>query len=62
MKPPLSGCAAFPSLSTRFALGEGDNTFAARRLLLGVSEVGHASFRQKGCQRLCIKRWQLLFW
>ena len=40
----------------------GDNTFAARRLLLGVSEVGHASFRQKGCQRLCIKRWQLLFW
>ena len=44
MKPPLSGCAAFPSLSTRFALGEGNDSLGAgaalpRRLLLRSRQV-----------------------
>ncbi|MPS88197.1 MAG: hypothetical protein E2585_05835 [Comamonas sp.] len=42
-KLPLSGCAASPSLATR----EGDDTFAARRLLLGVSEMGCASSHRR---------------
>ena len=35
---PLSGCAASPSLASR----EGNDTFAARRLLLGVTELDRA--------------------
>ena len=40
---PLSGCAASPSLASR----EGNDTFAARRLLLGVTELDRARFGGK---------------
>ena len=39
MKHPLSDCVASPSLASR----EGDDALAARRLLLGVSGLNHAS-------------------
>ncbi|MPS91314.1 MAG: hypothetical protein E2585_21895 [Comamonas sp.] len=41
LKHPLSRCAASPSLATR----EGDDAFAARRLLLGVPGLERAGFQ-----------------
>ena len=44
MKHPLSRFAPSPSLASR----EGDDTFAARRLLLGISGLERASFMRYG--------------
>ncbi|MPS95162.1 MAG: hypothetical protein E2583_15915 [Comamonas sp.] len=45
-KAPLSGYAASPSLAS-LRLREGDDAIAARRLLLGVFELGHACLRKE---------------
>ena len=44
MKHPLSGFAASPSLASR----EGDDSFAAGRPLLAVTDIGQACFEASG--------------